>query len=175
VTLRAGSSFVTFVVVAAAMVLLLGSVLLRGSWTEIAHFGGPVVLVVWVAWLLLVRPSIRIEQDRAVVVNVGRIIEVPWARTVDVRRRLQLILDLDDGRRVECWGSPFPRRRMVGREPQTTEDDPALAAVRSAWMSWQTGQAPAAGEGRPVIRRMDTTALAIGAGAVVLAAIGLIS
>ncbi|MGN6502543.1 MAG: hypothetical protein ACTHKX_06530, partial [Pseudolysinimonas sp.] len=119
---------------------------------------GVAALVVWAAWLLLLRPSIRVLPDRAVVVNIGRITEIPWGRVVDIRRRLQLILDLDDGRSVEAWGSPFVSKRAKPGE------DTALTALRSAWNA-----APAAESA--VVRRPDLPALVACAVAVVAAVI----
>jgi hypothetical protein len=141
-------------VVAAVVVVLLGDALIKGALPVAARTAGIGALVVWVAWMLLVRPSIRVLPDRAVVVNVGRITEVPWARVVDIRRRLQLVLDLDDGRRVEGWGSPFAPRKH-------TAEDSALTALRSAW------QAAPAGSPAAVVRRADGIALLIGAVAIV--------
>ena len=167
VTLRAGSSAVAFAVVAAVAVLLVGDAVLRGSWPVVARSVGPAALVVWIAWLLLVRPSIRVRPDRAVVVNVGRITEVPWTRIADIRRRLQLVLDLDDGRSIQCWGSPFPRRRLVGKGATTEDDDPAGTVLRSAWLS---GSARS-GAGAAIVRRFDILALSLGAGSLVAAAL----
>jgi hypothetical protein len=151
------------------VVVLLGDAVLRGNGSVAIRIGGVGALVVWAAWMLLVRPSIRVRPDRAVVVNVGRITEVPWSRIVDIRRRLQLVLELDDGRRVEAWGSPFPRRRMVGRTPKTEVDDPALSVLRGAWMSVD----PTSAVALPVTRRVDLTALLIGGLAVAVLAASL--
>ncbi|MEO8093850.1 MAG: hypothetical protein ABI632_02840 [Pseudolysinimonas sp.] len=169
-TLRAGSSFAVFVVVAVAAVALLADFAIKGSWMDFTRWVGPVALIMWAAWLLLVRPSIRIESDRAVVINVGRVTEVPWGHIVDIRRRLQLVLELDDGRQVECWGSPFPTRRMVGRTAQTEQDDPSAAVLRSAWLS---AIAAPAGVTASVVRRVDAAPLLIGAGAVLATALTL--
>src|SRR5689334_13117709 len=109
-TLRASSSAVVFGLVAAGALLLIGDAAIKGAWDVVATTIGPAAVVVWAAWLLLVRPSIRVERDRAVVVNVGRITEIPWVRVADVRRRLQLIFELDDDTSVEAWGSPFVSR-----------------------------------------------------------------
>jgi hypothetical protein len=166
VTLRAGSSAVVFAVVVIAVVLLTGDAVLKGAWPVAARTAGIGALVVWVAWMLLWRPSIRVLPDRAVVVNVGRIAEVPWTRVVDIRRRLQLILDLDDGQRVEAWGSPFPRRRPIGPSARTDDRDPGLMALRGAW----AGAAPEAGA---VVRRTDVHALLIGVAAVLALVLGL--
>lgn len=157
-TLRAGSSAVVFGLVAAAAVLLIGDALFKGAWDVAARTTGAAAVIVWAAWLLLVRPSIRVERDRAVVVNVGRITEIPWNHVVDIRRRLQLILDLDDDKSVEAWGSPFVSKRGKA-------EDRGLTALRVAWNSYSGGS------GAAVVRRVDVLALALGAGAVVAAAV----
>lgn len=149
--------------------VLLGDALLRGDLSLAARMAGVGALVVWAAWMLLVRPSIRVEPDRAVVVNLGRITEVPWGRIVDIRRRLQLILDLDDGHRVEAWGSPFPKRKLVGRTAQSEDDDPSASVLRSAWRSG----AEQSGGGAAIVRRPDVLGLSIGAVALVGAAVSL--
>jgi len=167
-TLRAGSSVATFVVVAGVVVVLLVDAVLRGNWPVASRIAGAGALIVWAAWMLLFRPSIRVRSDRAIVINVGRITEVPWARVVDIRRRLQLIVELDDGRTIEAWGSPFaPRRHTAG--------DPALTVLRGAWMSAPAGTGTAADAEAAtdaVIRRVDARALLAGAAAVILLVLG---
>jgi hypothetical protein len=171
VTLRAASSVVAFAFVAIAVAVLLADAGLRGPFESVLRGLGPAVLVLWGGWLLLVRPSIRVEPDRAVIVNVGRITEVPWERVADIRRKLQLVLDLDDGRRLEAWGSPFAPRRRGGRIA-AADDDQALRVVRSAWMSAQVNSSPSAVV-PPVVRRVDAIALGIGAAAVVAVVVSL--
>ena len=152
---------VAFAFIAVAVSVLLGDAAVRGSWSGAARGAGPAALVVWAGWMLLVRPSIRVLPDRAIVINVGRITEVPWERVVDIRRRLQLIFDLDSGRSLEAWGSPFLSKRSTARTPAVA--DPALDVVRGAWMSRHEG------EDAPVVRRPDTVALVLGGAAVVAA------
>ena len=154
--MRAGSSAVVFALVAIGAVLLVGDAVIKGAWDVAARTAGPAAIIVWAAWLLLVRPSIRLERDRAIVVNVGRITEIPWNRVVDIRRRLQLILDLDDGKSVEAWGSPFVGKRAA------PSDDRGLVALRNAWVNASPTDAV-------VVRRTDVRALAAGGAAVVLA------
>ena len=154
---------------------LLAERVVRGDVSAAVQTGGIGALVVWAAWMLLVRPSIRVRPDRAVVVNVGRITEVPWARIVDIRRRLQLILDLDDGRSVEAWGSPFPKRGLAGRglpgrAAAGDTADSALAVLRGAWLSGSDVH-----PGAPVVRRADVLALGIGAASVGAAVLGLVA
>lgn len=156
-TLRAVQSVVVFVVVAVALVLFLGDLVLKGDWRQTALVAGPMAFGAWLAWLLLIRPSIRVQSDRAVVINVGRITEVPWSAVADIRRRLQLIFDLEDGRTLEAWGSPFPKRDRPGK---AADADTALAVLRSAWQSAPDASGSAA---VAVTRRPDTVALAVGA------------
>lgn len=165
-TLRAGSSAAVFAVVCLVVLALLGDAAVRGDLPVAIRIAGVGALVVWAAWMLLVRPSIRVRPDRAVVVNLGRITEVPWGRIVDIRRRLQLIFDLDDGRSLEAWGSPFPKRKLVGKTAQNEDDDPSARVLRSAWRSGveQSG-------GAAIVRRPDVLALSIGAAALVVAAV----
>jgi hypothetical protein len=158
--LRAGSSAVVFVLVAVIAALLVGDAVVKGAWDVVARLAGPAALVVWAAWLLLLRPSIRVRPDRAVVVNVGRITELPWGRVVDIRRRLQLIFDLDDDKSVEAWGSPFVSKRAKPGE------DSALIALRSEWQSAPAGNAE-------IVRRPDALALGIGVLALVAAGLSL--
>ena len=152
---------VAFAFIAVAVSVLLGDAAVRGSWSDAARGAGPAALAVWAGWLLLVRPSIRVLPDRAIVFNVGRITEVPWTRVVDIRRRLQLIFDLDSGRSLEAWGSPFLSKRSSARTSAAA--DPVLDVLRGAWMSARDG------EDAPVVRRPDTIALVLGGAAVVAA------
>jgi hypothetical protein len=113
---RATSTLFSFWAVVGFAALLVGDALVRGSWHVLALSVAPAALAVWAAWMLLFRPSIRFDTDRVVTVNPGRVIEVPWQRVVIVRQRPQLVLELDDGSRVTCWGSPFPEK--PGRRPR---------------------------------------------------------
>ena len=139
---------------------MLGDAVIRGAWPTAARVAGVGALVIWAAWMLLVRPSIRVLPDRAVVINVGRITELPWSRVVDIRRRLQVIFDLDDDQHVEAWGSPFVSRRPLGPSARPFDRDPALTLLRSRWTS--AGRAATA---EAVVRRVDVIALLAGAAA----------
>jgi hypothetical protein len=149
------------VVVAGVTLVLLGDAVIRGAWPTAARVAGVGALVIWAAWMLLLRPSIRVLPDRAVVINVGRVTELPWSRVVDIRRRLQVIFDLDDGQHVEAWGSPFVSRRPLGPSARPFDRDPALTLLRSRWAS----AGPAAVSPEAVVRRVDVTALLVGAAA----------
>lgn len=168
VTLRATSSLVSFLGIALFAALLLGDAALHGAWGIVLRIGPWLLLALWILGMLLVRPSIRLERDRLVSVNLGWLVDVPWALVRDVERRYQLRLVLDGDRRVELWGSPFaprPRPRLRRRDEQPLVDG-SLDAVRTAWLAWSgdPATAPAA-----IRRRPDLPALALGAGLLVLA------
>jgi hypothetical protein len=109
------------------------------------RWGAIAVLVLWVLWVLLWRPSIRIREDEVDVVNALRTWTIPWSRVQDVESRLQHVFVLDDGRAVTAWGSPSPGRGkgdrsngvdlqlLVNRTVPSGEPEPILR--RTAWWS----------------------------------------
>ena len=121
---RPTSSLVAFWAVTGFGVLLLGDAVLRGDWHLVAVASGPTALVIWVLWMVLYRPSIRFDARGLTVRNPGRVIEVPWSRVRSVSQRFQVVLELDDGSHVTCWGSPFPEKPGLRR--------PSADAVRHA-------------------------------------------
>jgi hypothetical protein len=158
-TFRATSTVVSFWVLVGFATLLVGDAVLRGAWTTVFAYLPPVLLALWVFWLVLWRTSVRAEVDRVVVRNLARVHEVPWSRVAEVRQRGQVVLELDDSRRLICWGAPFPpkpgiprrvRQARSGRPPVTFTD--LLEAYRRS--------APSSAE--PTSRRWDLAALAPG-------------
>jgi hypothetical protein len=107
---RPASSLACFWGIAVIAVLLLGDALLSRDWAFLALAVAPTGLVVIAAWILFYRPAIRFGAGGLTVHNPGTVIEIPWARLTSVGQRLQVILYLDDGRRISCWGSPNPVR-----------------------------------------------------------------
>lgn len=166
---RPTSSAVTFWIVVGFCALLLADSVVRRDWHVVGLSIGPVLFVLWVVWLLAFRPSIRLDDDAITAVNPGWRVRVPWTRVTDARQRLQLVLELDDGRDVTCWGSPFPAKPGAGRgirsesaiTPQPDAAARALDAVRGRLFAAgekAAGQAP-----EPVERRIDWAILAVGA------------
>ncbi|WP_286276252.1 hypothetical protein [Naasia aerilata] len=109
------------------------------------RWGAIAVLVLWVLWVLLWRPSIRLRDDELVVVNAMRTWTIPWSRVRSVESRLQYVFVLDDGRAVTAWGSPALSRSrgapgsgvdlqpLVSAPAPTAEPAPILR--RAAWWS----------------------------------------
>lgn len=161
---RPGSSLVAFWAVVAVAVLLVGEALLQGDLRVFAEAVAPAALVIWIIWMIVLRPHIAFDADHVVVTNPGRIIEIPWQRAVEVRQRLQIVIDLDDGSTVTCWGSPFPEkpgRRRATAESRREADvaGPLEDARRAANLRQRDAQ---------VVRRWDAVSLAVGAACVVL-------
>lgn len=125
------------------------------------RWGAIVVIILWVLWLILWRPSIRIRDDEVDVVNALRTWTIPWSRVKDVESRLQYVFVLDDGRSVTAWGSPFSGR--AGRTPRPGVDLRPLA-----------GRAAAAGEQAPVVRRTAWWSLTVPALGIACLAVALV-
>lgn len=68
------------------------------------------LLLAWALWIALYRPSVRYDENRVVVTNIGRVHVLPWGQIAAVDQGLNLVFRLRDGRTLNAWGSPYPRR-----------------------------------------------------------------
>jgi len=91
-------------------VVLIGWPLVAGQWQLAAWALAPALLLAWVLWIVLYRPSVRYDEERVVVTNIGRVHVVPWAQVASVDQGLNLVFRLRDGQVLNAWGSPYPRR-----------------------------------------------------------------
>jgi hypothetical protein len=188
--IRAGSPLVTFWLVAACVVLLLGDAAIRRDGAVFGISVTPCLLAVWVAWMLFVRPCVIVTPDAITARNIGRVIEMPWGQVEDARLRYGLVVDLRDGKHVNCWGGPFAARpgaarRSVWARRGGEADEPAMDAGTAALQSVQAvheealaaahDPARAGALNAPVRRRWDTVPLLIGAVLVVATAVEIIA
>lgn len=152
--LRATSSAVAFWATAALAGVFIGDALIRGAWTTLARWLPLILLIVWAVWLVLYRSSIRVTDAEAVVVNLARTHAVPWSRVEAVERGPQVVLELWDGRRITCWGGPFPRKMGLRRRENDAQTDvvQALDGARDAAVSSSS----------PVVSRWDVPVLVVG-------------
>ncbi|KQM15580.1 hypothetical protein ASF83_06400 [Plantibacter sp. Leaf171] len=105
-TLRSTSGYWILGVTALLMVFFIIDAVGRGAW-GFALLALPwELLVVWLVYLVLVRPCIVIEPERLTIVNVGRLHEIPWSRLEEATSRYQLTVLLRDGRKITSWGAP---------------------------------------------------------------------
>ncbi len=142
---RASSTLVSFWVVVAVLAFFLGDAALRGSWAFLARWTALLVLIGWLAWLLFWRSQVRADREGVVIVNALRIHDLPWSSVAEVVQSAQLRVVLVEGRRIDCWGGPFPPRRRMTRTPDASADaalvmealrEAATPSTRPASSSW---------------------------------------
>lgn len=154
--------------------VLLGDAAFHGAWGTVLIDLAPVLLVMWAAWVLLFRPCIGFDGEQITVRNPLRIITVPWSRVASISQRFQVVLELDDGKRVTCWGSPFPekpgaRRQTPQRAGRTLVNQDVSAKLEAARRSARKGKADAL-----VVRRFDLVPLIVGCVLAVLSLLELV-
>lgn len=180
--LRAVSSIIAFWAFVAIAVVFVGDAALRGRLDVALRAGAVFAFIGWCAWVFLIRMSVRLDAQALTAHNLLRWVRVPWGRVVDVERRAQLRIVLDDDSTVECWGSPFAPR-AGGRTRDHGASVPAVTATNSPWGQpvggtagmrrgpsvdgalvavrsvWQASR----GASGPVTRGWDLPAMAVGA------------
>ncbi|OIH96799.1 MULTISPECIES: PH domain-containing protein [unclassified Curtobacterium] len=161
---------------AAGLVAVLGAFLLvdagvRGSWDVVLRALGPIVVLVWVLWVLTYRPHIRIDDAAVTVVNPLRRTVVPWSAVADVRLRWQIVVETTSGRRVQCWGGPsLPRPKPAKRGERAVLRQPDEMTVLLD--RWSERRDAAGGD---VVRGWDRPALVAGAVALALLVVSLLA
>jgi len=153
-TLRATSSAVSFWAAVAIAVVFMGDAAVRGAWSVVAAWLPLTGFVVYLAWLVLYRSSLRVETYRLTVINLARVHTAPWARIMRVAHGPQILLELDDGTTLTCWGGPFPPR--PGRESRGQEQSQVQRLLEARCDG-------AAATDEPVRHRWDVPVLAVGA------------
>lgn len=152
---------------------LLVDAAVRGSWDVVLHALGPIAVLVWGVWLLMVRPSVRVAADALTVVNPLRVTVVPWGAVADVRMRYQIVVETTEPRKLTCWGGPtLPRPKPARRgERPVMPTSGELNAVLDAWAVARDRGAPAG----DVVRAWDRSALATGVVAALLLVLALVA
>lgn len=132
--LRAASSALAFWAAAGLAAFLLIDAAVRGAGTVVLHWGPLILLVVWVLWVLLYRTSVKVDAAGVTVHNFARVHVVPWEQVVAIIRGPQVTLEVTDGSRIVCAGSPFPRRPGVRRRdtPKKDAQDAFVEALDAA-------------------------------------------
>jgi hypothetical protein len=160
---RPSSSLVSFWVAVGFGLLLLGDAIFRGDWRLFVVAATPTLLVIWALWIFLYRPSIRFGAVGLMVVNPGRVIEVPWTRLSSVTQRFQVVLELDDGSHVTCWGSPFPEKPGLHRPTPDSARRPRPGGDIASALEAARETSQGTGVDAPVRHRWDRLPLAVGA------------
>lgn len=153
--------------VAAVSAFLVGDALVRGDWELVLRSVGIVALVLWGIWVLLVRPSIRVDEGAITVVNVLRTVRVPWTEVAHIGMRFQIVLETRSGDEVRCWGGPtLPRPKPARRGERAVM--PSAREVDVLRDAQDRHREDSTSAGAVVTRGWDVLAVAIG-GASVLA------
>jgi hypothetical protein len=170
--LRDTFTSVVFWFAVALGVVLAGDPLIRGDFARFATTTPIVGLVLWALAMLLLHPHIRYDDQQVVVTNIGRIHEIPWSRVVTVRQNLNLMFELDNGRRIGATGVTAPRDKGLVLAGLTR----GKMGVNSADFhrnadALRPVQAAATPTSDQVVSRWDVVPLAIGAALVVAVAV----
>lgn len=104
--LRSTSSVWIFVVLSAFLAFLVGDAVLRGAVSFALGASPWILLAIWSAYMLLLRPCVVVQPAGLTIVNIVRTHRVPWARVTDLTSRFQLTVHIDNGRRITSWGAP---------------------------------------------------------------------
>jgi len=79
--------------------------------------------VCWLVWIFQVSPRIVADEDGARVVNVLRVIDLPWSTVESVRLRYNAEFVLRTGAKVTAWGGSS--RRLHKSLKRRSVEDPA--------------------------------------------------
>ncbi len=159
--LRPASTAVAFWVGAVVLAVVVGTPLVTGDWRLFLFVLPPALLLAWLLWIVLYRPAVHYDSDGAVIVNIGRIHQVPWSQVASLRQGVNLIFTLESGRFINAWGVPAPRRpgnvmSNFDRRSRIPYDVDRNVEVLEAF------RASAAPSPHPVSQRWDTVPLAVG-------------
>jgi hypothetical protein len=156
-----------------ASLVLFGTPLLGGTWSFLPIGLPPALFVSWVLWFVLFRPQLRYTSAHAIVINMGRVYEIPWHEVAHVRQRLALVFELVNGKTVQAAGVSAPRGpgvivgsvtgRLVDGSPHFNQNADALEAVRGS----------AAPTDAVLVSRWDTVPLIVGGALLLLTVIDL--
>ncbi|TFC14560.1 hypothetical protein E3O19_10170 [Cryobacterium algoritolerans] len=165
VTFRANSSGLVFAAVVAACAVLLGDAAVRLRFDVLTAALPAAALALWAAWLVFLRPCLRVGEDGLTVVNILRTTVAPWDQVDEVTTRFQVVVTLVSGARLRCWGAPVTARsaRPGRTAARSLAPDGRLhgSPVQALVDSRRTAGRPAGPPG-VVRRRWDTVPIGVG-------------
>lgn len=143
-----GFSKVLAVLVAAAGLVALVDLVIRGDWGVLARTLPPVALTVLLAWAVFWNPRVSLADDGVTIVNLARTVRIPWDRIEDVSARWSLVVRAD-GRDWTVWAAPRSSGTATWLRRRRGKDAPEGAtaeAVEAAIEDWQRARAHADGD-----------------------------
>jgi hypothetical protein len=100
---------IALMITAAALVFIV----VDGGLLELARWAWPVVLLGWGAWLLYLRPFVRVSEGFVEVSNIVRTYRVPWSDIETIESRFALTIRTRSGRTIRAWAAPAPGARQA--------------------------------------------------------------
>lgn len=76
-------------------------------------WGWPIALFAWLAYLLYIRPAVRVTDGFVEMQNIFRTHRVPWGDVADVESRYALTIRTRDGKTLRAWAAPAPGARQA--------------------------------------------------------------
>ncbi|MDY0911137.1 PH domain-containing protein [Microbacterium sp. CFBP9034] len=110
----------------------------------------PIVLVAWLAWILYVRPYVRIHEGFIEIGNVFRTHRVPWGDVADVDSRYALTIHTTGGRSIRAWAAPAPGARQA---MTTRRDEVARTPGEGDTRRPADAEGTASGDATALVRR----------------------
>jgi hypothetical protein len=123
--LRPASALWTFGIVAAFLLWLFTDAVIRGAWAYALSALPWLLLILWVVYVVMLRPCVALGPDGITIVNVFRRHRIPWTLVDDFTTRFSLLVRLTDGRAIRSWGAPSTG---IDRPFQTGSPDSRFAA-----------------------------------------------
>lgn len=127
--------------IGAAAVVAVLIVLQVPATAAVSMLGLPAFIAV-LAWACYLRPRATLRTDGVLVVNILRTYDVPFARIVDIDRRLGVTLATDSGKKIAVWALPNSGRRArregLSRgivEEHTLSEIEQLEAAQRVWLN----------------------------------------
>ena len=113
VTLRPRGGMIIAVAALVIAVAALVFIAVDGGLLELVRWAWPVVLLGWGAWLVYLRPFVRVSEGFVEVSNIVRTYRVPWGDIAEVDSRYALTLRTNGGRVIRAWAAPAPGARQA--------------------------------------------------------------
>ena len=178
------------VVVVALLLTAVGGFIYTADVNGALHFGPLLAFVGYGTWLLYWRPAVIVDSAHLIVINVGRTWAIPFACLTAVETRYALAVTTTAGK-VTAWAAPAPGRHQTlslsladfrslrrGRQQESvrpgdapnTESGSVAFVVRRRWQDALDN--PSAGPAAQVTTRWHVGSLAVTAGLLVLAVVG---
>jgi len=106
IVLRPASALWTFGLVAAFLLWLFSDAVIRGAWEFALSVLPWMLLIVWVVYVVMLRPCVALGPSGITIVNVFRRHLIPWHLVDDFTTRFSLLVRLKDGSAIRSWGAP---------------------------------------------------------------------